>query len=320
MNVLSRGRVTRVAIIGAGFIGATTAYALLLAGTAAEIVLIDRTKTRAEGNVDDLKDAAPFSHATRIIAGEYADCSTADVIVITVGVHQSESVSRLGDLHESAAIVNGVVTEIRRYNSDGIIVIASNPVDVLTYATLKWSGRSSSRVIGSGTSLDTSRLRRRLGERYGVSANHVHAYVIGEHGDSQVAAFSSACVAGIPLAAFSPDETLPHGRTDVEAVAEDVRTAARAIVTEKGAAYYGIGAALVRIVTAILRDERAVLTVSTLVPASMGLGDVCLSLPAVIGSSGVQSVLSIPLNGAERSALERSAEILRGSAASLDLS
>jgi L-lactate dehydrogenase len=276
-------------------------------------------KTLAEGHVHDLKDAVLSSHTTRIVAGEFSDCSSADVIVITAGVSQIQSMrSRRDDLHESAAIIRDIITEVRRYNSDGIVVIASNPVDALTYAALKWSGSPSARVIGSGTSLDTSRLRWRLGERYGISPHNVHAYVIGEHGDSQVAALSSAHIAGIPLEEFCRDQELPYDEADLKTVADETRTAGYTIRAEKGATYYGIGAALVRIVTAILRDERAVFTVSTLVPPPMGLGDVCLSLPAIIGSGGVERILSIPLNEAERRALKRSAEIVRQDLGTLD--
>jgi L-lactate dehydrogenase len=304
--------IARVAIVGTGLVGSTTAYALLISGTALEIVLVDRDKKRAEGHVHDLRDAEVFSHRARVLAGDFSDCCLADVIIITVGVSQSPSMkSRLDNLKESASILRGIVDDVVRHNPCGILLIASNPVDVLTYAAWKWSGLPASRVIGSGTTLDTSRFRRRLAERYGVAADNVHAYIIGEHGDSQVPVLSSARIAGMPLEGFCQELALPYDET---------RVAGFEIIGAKGATYYGIGAALIRIVGAILRDENAVLTVSSLAPASMGLGEVSLSLPTIVNRSGVARVLSIPLNQAERQALHASAETLKQHIATLDTS
>src|SRR3984893_921746 len=199
-----RIRIPRIAIVGAGFVGSTTAYALLISGIAAEIVLIDKDRRRAEGHVQDLRDAELFSHKTRVFAGDLADCCSADVTIITAGVSQTDSKSRLDGLRETAAILKGLVQDVSTHNPQGILLIASNPVDVLTYAAWKWSGLPASRVVGSGTTLDTSRFRRRLAERYGVASDNVHAYIIGEHGDSQVSVISSARIAGVPLADLSP--------------------------------------------------------------------------------------------------------------------
>ena len=312
-------RIARVAIVGTGFVGSTTAYALLISGTAHEIVLVDRDKKRAEGHVHDLRDAEVFSHNARVVAGDFSDCCLADVIILTVGVSQSTSMrSRLDNLKESAFILKGIVEDVVRQNPCGILLIASNPVDVLTYAAWKWSGLPASRIIGSGTTLDTSRFRRRLAERYGVSPDNVHAYIIGEHGDSQVPILSSARIAGMPLEGFCQELALPYDENAVRKIANDTRTAGFEIIGAKGATYYGIGAALIRIVGAILQDENAILTVSSLAPASMGLGEVSLSLPTIINRSGVARVLSIPLNQAERQALHASAEILKQHIATLD--
>jgi L-lactate dehydrogenase len=215
--------------------------------------------------------------------------------------------SRLDDLTESAAILREILGEIMRYDPRGILLIASNPVDILTYAAWKWSGLSSARVIGSGTSLDTSRFRRRVGERSGVAPENVHAYIIGEHGDSQVPVLSSAQIAGV-----HPQESC------LKALASETRTAGQKIQRAKGATYYGIAAALTRITSAILRNENAVLTVSSLTPQSMGLGSVCLSLPSVINREGVARVLPISLSEAERRALGVSAEVLKRHIASLE--
>jgi len=302
----------RVVIIGAGSVGATTAYALLISGTAAEIVLINRNRQLAEGQVHDLKDAALFAHTTRIVVGDFSDCQSADVIIITAGVHQTPGIrSRLDDLREGAGILRDIVLEIARHDPRGVLLVASNPVDVLTYAAWKWSGLPSSRVIGSGTSLDTSRFRRRLGERYGVAAESVHAYIIGEHGDSQVPVLSSAHIAGMRLERFCCGQGMPYDVVALHAIAQETCAAGLQIQQAKGATYYGIGAALTRIAGAILRNENVVLTVSSLAPESLGLGAVCLSLPSVINREGVSRVLRISLNDNERQALQTSAEILQ---------
>jgi L-lactate dehydrogenase len=202
-------------------------------------------------------------------------------------------------------------------NPRGILLIASNPVDVLTYAAWKWSGLPTGRVMGSGTTLDTSRFRHRLAEHYGIASANIHAYVIGEHGDSQVPVLSSARVAGFPLAEFSKQLGLPHEENSLTRIASETRTAGRDIIEAKGATYYGIGAALVRIIRAILRDERAILTISSRVPESLQLGDVALSLSSIVDRHGIARVLPVALNSSEQRALEASAEVVRGHIASL---
>ena len=315
-----RSRIPRVAIVGTGFVGSTTAYALLLSKTPAEIVLINRDERRANGHVQDLRDAEVFSHTTRVVAGHFDDCCSADVIIITAGVSQSGQRSRLESLNETAAILKNLVLKVARCNPHGILLIASNPVDVLTYAAWKWSGLPPNRVIGSGTSLDTSRFRRRLAEHYGVASDNVHAYVIGEHGESQVPVTSSARIAGMSLENFCRELGLPHDEDMLRKIANDTRATGLEIIRAKGATYYGIGTALARITGAILRDEHAVLTVSSLVPESTELGDVSLSLPTIITRDGVARVVSIPLDASERQALEVSAETLKQHIAALKTS
>lgn len=305
-------RIPRVAIVGTGFVGSTTAYALLMSGTPAEIVLVDRDRRRAEGHAHDLRDAEAFTCSGRILVGDFCDCCSADVMIITTGVSQAGLTSRLDGLKETAPIVRGLVEDIAQHNPRGILLIASNPVDVLTYSAWKWSGLPPGRVIGSGTALDTSRLRRRLAARYGISSDHVHAYVIGEHGDSQVPVLSSARVAGVPLQEFCRQLGLPREENALDRIAGQTRAAGLEIIRAKGATHFGIGAALARIVRAILRDENAVLTVSSLVPEFMALGEVSLSLPAIINRNGIAKVLSVPLSPDERSALEASAGVLKG--------
>lgn len=302
----------RVAIVGTGLVGATTAYALLMSGAVPEIVLADKDHARAQGHANDLQDAALFAHPTRVVAGDLAECATADVVIITAGVQQSAAMkSRLEGVQASAAIMRDIVTEICRHDPKGIFVIASNPVDVLTRAVWKWSGASANRVLGSGTTLDSSRFRWRLAERFGVAADDVRAYIIGEHGDSQVPVISSARVAGLPLEGFCRYLGVPYEPGATAAIAGEARTAGYEILRAKGATYFGVGAALARIVGAILRDEHAILTVSSLAPAEMGLGEVCLSLPAIVDRTGVARVLPASLDRAERQALEASATLLK---------
>jgi L-lactate dehydrogenase len=319
----SAHRVASVAIVGAGLVGETTAYALLMSGVAGEIVLIGRNRNRVQAHVSDLRDAALYSHPTRILAGNFSDCATADVIIVTVGVPQQRAVyegnSRLDDLQSSASIIKEVMAEIAPLAPRGVIVIASNPVDVLTYAACKWSGLPESRVIGSGTSLDSSRFRRRLGEHYGIASDDIHAYVIGEHGDSQVALLSSARIAGTPLQEFCHQRFMPCDEQTLAGIAASARSGGSQIAHGKGGTNYGIGAALARIATAILRDEHAVLTVSTVLPDRMGLGQVSLSVPAVIGRAGVHRILPLSASDEEILALRRSAELVEHHIATLKL-
>jgi L-lactate dehydrogenase len=311
-------RAARVAVVGTGYVGSTTAYALLISGIAAEIVLIDRNHQRAKGHVQDLKDAELFSHTTRVLAGDFSDCASADVIIVTAGVGHRPGAPRLEYLSENASIVKGIVEEIASHNPCGILLVASNPVDVLTYGAQKWSGLPVQRVLGSGTTLDTSRFRMILAEHCGMSPNNVHAYIVGEHGESQVPVLSSARIAGVPLEDFCRELHLPFEEEVFRSLAVRARTAAAEIIGNKGATYYGIAAALVRIVDAILRDEHAVLTVSSVVPDSMTLGDVALSLPTIVCRDGIKRVLPIGLSHSEDQALRASASVLHGYIATLD--
>jgi L-lactate dehydrogenase len=274
--------------------------------------LVDKDQKHLEGHLHDLRDAALFSHTTRVVAGSFSDCCDADVVIITAGVSQAATMrSRLENLAEGASILRSIVLEIACHDPHGVLLLASNPVDVLTYAAWKWSGLPAGRVIGSGTLLDTSRFRRRVAERFGVAPENVDAYIIGEHGDSQVPVLSSARIAGIPLDDFCRQLGLPRQENALKDIAEETRKAGLDIIRAKGATYYGIAAALVRIVAAILRDEHAALTVSSLAPPFMGFGEVCLSLPAVINRGGASRVLSIPLDQQEQAALRASADVLK---------
>jgi L-lactate dehydrogenase len=299
-------------------VGTTTAHALLVSGTASEIILIGRDRRRVDAYVHDLRDATHYSHPTRIVSGDYSDCAAADVVILTVGTSQGPR-SRLNDLKESGAMLREVVQKVAYHMARGVLLIATNPVDVLTYASLRWSGLPASRVMGSGTTVDTSRFRRRLAEFYGVSSDSVHAYILGEHGDSQVACLSSARIAGTPLNDLCGQQYPPCDEATLRVIADDARLGGLEIIRNKGATQYGISAALTRIVSAIVRDEHAVLTVSTLAPTWMNLGSVCLSLPTIITSNGAERVLPVRMNEEERLALQKSADILRRHVGTLDL-
>ena len=309
---VSGGNQQRVAIVGPGLVGATAAYALLLSGVGSEIVLVGRDRARAQAHADDLLHAAPLSRATRVWAGDYAECRSAAVTVIAVGVTQrAHMTDRLDDLRQSAAMFQEIIPRIAEQNPQGILVIASNPVDVLTYAALKWSGFPAGRVIGSGTLLDTSRFRTLLAEHYGVASENMHAYIVGEHGESQVALLSSASLAGTRLHEYCQSQGLSYDPAVFGELAGRARVAGLSIVRGKGGTSFGIGAALVRIVRAIFRNEQAVLTVSTLAPPHSGLGEVCLSLPAVVGEQGITRVLVPAMSPSESEALRRSADVLK---------
>ena len=300
-----------VAIVGVGAVGATTAYAIMNAGAAEELILIGRDKDKVLGEVMDLNHGSSFVPPIRIRAGGYEDCSEARVVIITAGVRQKPGESRIDLLGRNLEVVNEIVSNVISYNDDCIILMVTNPVDALTYAALKKSGFPPGRVIGSGTLLDTSRFRSLLSDHCKVAAQNVHAYIIGEHGDSEVAAWSATSVAGMPFEMFC--QGCPCGCTLVEKddIFQSVKNAAYEIIEKKGATFYAIGLAIRRIVQAILRNENVILTVSSLMDGQYGVEDVCVSLPSVVDESGVSRVLEIPLSDEETGKFRESAETLR---------
>ena len=311
---------TRVAIVGVGNVGSTFAYALLLSGLAAEIVLIDANHERAEGEAMDLNHAVPFAHPTRLWAGDYADCAGAAVTVIAAGANQRPGETRLDLVQKNAAIFREIVPQVAQHNPDGILLIATNPVDALTYASLKLSGLPASRVIGSGTILDTARFRYLLSRHFDVDARSVHAVIVGEHGDSEVPVWSLANIAGMQLEAFCAANGVTLDADARRQIFEQTRDAAYHIIERKGATYYAVAAGLMRIVEAILRDQSTVLSVSSLIDdGSFGNGDVCLSLPTVVGRRGIERVLRLDLSPPEADALNRSADVLRTTIGQLGL-
>lgn len=300
----------RIAVVGAGNVGATFAYALLLSGLAGEIVLIDHNQVKAEGEAMDLRHAVPLSHPTRVWAGDYKDYKGAAITVITAGTSQKPGETRLDLVHRNVAIMQSIIPQIVEHNPNGILLIASNPVDILSYVSWKLSGLPSSRVIGSGTILDTARFRAMLSHHIGVDARSVHAYIIGEHGDSEVPVWSLANIAGMNLQDYCRENCQKYDPRLFERIFEDTRNAAYEIIQRKGATYYAIGSGLVRIVEAILRGQDTVLSVSTLINEYYGINDVYLSIPCVIGQAGIKQPMHLILNEAEQAGIKNSARVL----------
>jgi L-lactate dehydrogenase len=309
----------RIAVVGLGNVGATFAYALLLSGLAAEIVLIDANKAKAAGETMDLNHAVPFATNTNIWTGDYDDCSGAIVTVIAAGVNQKPGETRLELLRRNAAVLAAVIPNIVKHNPAGIMLIATNPVDILTYAALKLSGSAPQQVIGSGTILDTARFRHLLSRHFKVDPRSVHAYIIGEHGDSEVPVWSLANIAGMRLAEFSAVQKIPYETAVMEDIFKQTRDAASQIISRKGATYYAVAAGLMRIVEAIVRDQRTVLSISSLVRDYYDISDICLSLPTVVNRRGIESVLRLRLNDQEIAGLQRSAAVLKETAKQLEI-
>jgi len=309
----------RVAVVGVGNVGATFAYALLLSGLASEIVLIDSNRAKAEGESMDLNHAVPFTHPTRIWAGNYPECAGAAVIVLAAGASQKPGETRIDLIKKNAAIWRAIIPEVAKHNPAGILLIATNPVDVLTYAAWKLSGFAAGRVIGSGTVLDTSRFRYLLSRHFGVDARSIHAYIIGEHGDSEVPVWSLANIAGMRLPEFCQAQNLPYDPHAMDEIFVQTRDAAYRIIERKGATYYAVAAGLMRITQAILRNQSTVLSTSSLINDYYGIGDVCFSLPTVIDRGGVENVLRLQLSSEEIEKLRHSAEVLKTTIRSLEL-
>ncbi|MBC7765565.1 MAG: L-lactate dehydrogenase [Hyphomonadaceae bacterium] len=306
-------RKSKVGIIGAGFVGSTVAYTLLTSGLFTEIVMIDVNRDKLEGDVMDLSHGVSFVPPCKVIAGEYSDLVDSEIVIITAGVGQKPGESRIDLLKRNAAIFKGIVSEVMRYISDEtILLIVSNPVDILTYITYKLSGLPKNRVIGSGTVLDTSRFKYLIGEHISVDARNVHAFVVGEHGDSEVAAWSVTNVSGIPYAEFCLK--CDHYNTelcDKKVIEHDVKNAAYDIIQKKGATYYAVALAVRRIVEAIVRDENSILTVSSVLEGQYGISDIALSVPTVVNRRGIDRVLQVTFSPEELAGLQKSGETLK---------
>lgn len=301
----------KVAIIGCGFVGASCAFALMQSGMFSEMVLIDVDKNRAEGEAMDISHGMPFAKPSKIYAGDYDDIIDAGIIVITAGANQKPDETRLDLVHKNVKIFRSIIPQISERNCGGILLVVSNPVDVLTYVAAKLSGFTENRVIGSGTVLDTARLKRAVSEHLTVDSRSVHAFIIGEHGDSEIAAWSGANISGIPLSDFCELRGRYKYAENTTRIAEEVKNSAYEIIEKKQATYYGIAMSVRRICEVILRDEKSILPVSSIMYGEYGISDVALSMPAIVGKNGVETKVPIPLSGDELERLQQSASMLR---------
>ena len=313
-NVNATGK---VGLVGTGFVGASFAYSLMQQSIAKELVLIDMDKARAEGEAMDLNHGLPFVGNMKIRAGDYSDLAGAEVTVITAGANQKPGETRLELLGKNALIMREIIPEVVKYNPDGMIVIASNPVDIMTYIACEAAEMRPGQIIGSGTILDTARFRYLLGDYYQVDSRSVHAYIIGEHGDSELAAWSLANIAGVNLKDFTGANGKGYSQTAMDSILHQTRTAAYEIIQRKKATYYAIGLGLLTIVDTILRDRNSVLTVSTPLDGQFGVRDMAISLPSVIGRDGMKEVLNIPLSREETELFQKSAQTLKDSYAQI---
>jgi len=302
---------TKIAVVGAGFVGSSFAYALLLSGLSAEIVLIDANRAKAEGEAMDLQHSVPFGPSTKVRVGEIADCAGALVTVITAGANQKPGESRLDLGRKNAGIFKEIIPAIAQANPGGLLLIATNPVDVLTYLSVELSGLPPKRVLGSGTILDTARFRHYIGDHFGVDPQSVSAHIIGEHGDGQVPAWSLVSIGGMRLYEYCVAHGVELTEHDKSEIARKTRDAAQHIIARKGATYYAIGAGLVQVVAAIVRDTNTILPVGSLLNGYDGLQNVTFGLPTVVNRNGAAKVLELNLSETEREALHLSAAVLK---------
>jgi L-lactate dehydrogenase len=304
----------KIGIVGSGMVGATAAYALVMRGVGREIVLVDKNEARAVAEADDIRHAVPFAHPLEVRAGQYADLTGCKVVVLCAGVGQKPGETRLQLLQRNAAVFREVVPAVLKNAPGAILVVATNPVDIMTHLAAQFAeeaGAPPGRVFGSGTTLDTARFRTLLGSHCGVDSHHVHGYVVGEHGDSEVLAWSHVSIGGVPLNDFLRLRNIElSGATKAE-IDHKVRRAAYSIISGKGSTYYGIGCALARIVDAVLHDQRAILTVCSPAADVCGVRDTTVALPRLVGGTGVLETLPLPLDSAEEEQLRASAAIIR---------
>jgi L-lactate dehydrogenase len=311
----------KVGLVGSGMVGATAAYALVMRGVGREIVLVDKNATRAAAEADDLRHAVPFAHPLEVRSGDYPDLAGSQAVVLCAGVGQKPGESRLQLLRRNAAVFREVVPSVLKYAPDAAIIVATNPVDVMTHIAARFAaeiGVPAGRVFGSGTTLDTARFRTLLAAQCGVDAHHVHGYVVGEHGDSEVLTWSLVSVGGMPLDAFARLRGVQVTDAVREEINVKVRRAAYTIIAGKGATYYGIGCALARIVDAVLHDQRSILTVCAPTADVAGVKDVTVALPRLVGGAGVIETFPLPLSGSEQEQLRASAGVIRQALDELD--
>lgn len=304
----------KIGVVGSGLVGATAAYALVMRGVGREIVLVDVNKARAEAEADDIYHAVPFAHPLDINDGDYTDLAGCKLVIIAAGSNQKPGETRLQLLSRNAAIFREVIPEVLRNAPDAVLVVATNPVDIMTHLSAYYAQRAGvplTRVIGSGTTLDTARFRSLLGRHVGVDSQHIHGYVIGEHGDSEVLTWSLATVAGLPLEEFCQRRGITMSQDVKDQIDHNVRNAAYHIIAGKGATYYGIGSALARIADVILHDQRSILTICTPIADVAGVQNVTIALPHLLGGGGSLGAFDLPLNESEQIKLHKSAALIR---------
>ena len=311
----------KVGVVGSGMVGSTAAYALVMRGVGREIVLVDKNEARAAAEADDIRHAVPFAHPLEVRAGGYSDLAGCRAVVLCAGVGQKPGESRLQLLKRNAAVFRDVVPAVLKHAPDAVVIVASNPVDVMTHLAARFAtevGVPAGRVFGSGTTLDTARFRTLIGTHCGVDSHHVHGYVIGEHGDSEVLTWSLVSVGGMSIDAFAKLRGVDLSESVRRDIDEKVRRAAYTIIAGKGATYYGIGCALARIVDAVLHDQRSILTVCAPTPDVAGVKDVTVALPRLVGGAGVIETFPLPLSETEQAHLRDSARVIRQALDELD--
>ncbi|NLX63951.1 MAG: L-lactate dehydrogenase [Clostridiaceae bacterium] len=310
---MNKKEIQKVTVIGAGFVGSTTAYTLMLNGLFSELVLIDINMTKARGEAMDLNHGLPFAKPVKIYQGSYEDSKDSDLIIITAGANQKEGETRLDLVHKNTAVFKSIISEIVKYNSpeNTILLVVTNPVDILTYVTWKLSEFPINRVLGSGTVLDTARFKYLIGEHTGVDARNVHGYILGEHGDTELAAWSITSIAGMPIDVYCEKCGKCKDCNELDKIYNQVRNAAYEIINAKGATYFAVALAVERIVEAIMRDEHSILTVSSILQGQYGISDIAISVPTVVDRNGINRVLEVPLSENEQKLLHHSAQTLK---------
>ncbi len=301
----------KAAVIGCGFVGSATAFTLMQSRLFSEMVLLDANEEKADGEAKDIAHGVPFAGQMKIYAGNYDDVADAAIIIVTAGANQKPDETRLDLVYKNVAIYKSIIPEIASRDYQGILLVVSNPVDILTYTAIKLSGLPENRVIGSGTVLDTARLKYALGEHLSVDSRSVHSFIIGEHGDSEIAAWSSTNVSGIPLNDFCEMRGHFNHEASMEEIANRVKNSAYEIIAKKHATYYGIAMSVKRICECIMRDEKSILPISTIMHGEYGIENIALSMPAIVGANGVETHVPISLNEEEAQKLKESADALK---------
>jgi L-lactate dehydrogenase len=311
----------KIGVVGSGLVGSTAAYALVMRGVGREIVLVDKFEARATAEADDIRHAVPFAHALEVRAGGYPDLAGCRVVLLCAGVGQKPGETRLQLLRRNAAVFHEVIPAVLKHAADAVMIVATNPVDVMTHLAVRYAaalGVPPGRVFGTGTTLDTARFRTLVGSRCGIDSHHVHGYVVGEHGDSEVLTWSLVTIGGMPLETFARLRGVDLSETARRDVDGKVRRAAYSIIAGKGATYYGIGCALARIVDAVLHDQRSILTVCCPTADVAGVKDVTVALPRLVGGAGVIETFPLPLIESEQAQLRASANVVRQALDELD--